>query len=198
MVGALGAAAGAQGGSGPAPVGPGAFAVPGVSVVTFGEVPVGTTTPFTIAGATFGGLGALVTDPLGGLADPPSISGGPLLYSMSVGNDDAIEVNFARAQRMVGAYFNILGDPTLSGQIVLEFYNGDSLLGVLPAVPIPGTFGGFIGGDAGAAVITRVIFRDTDTSAPVSFRIDDLMFVPAPGAAGVLVLLGAAAFRRRR
>ncbi len=176
-------------------VGAGSFG-PGSTTVTFDEVAVGTTIPFSVGMASFVGLSGVTSNVDLGLGMTPAPSGSPYLYSGSVGNDDVIEVKFGVAQRSVGAYFNTFGDLLLSGALQLEFYDGDTLLGILAGIPDPGTLGGFVGGQADSAMITRVIFRDTDPDNPVSFRLDDLMFVPAPGCLGLL--LPCLCLRRRR
>jgi len=131
---------------------------------------------------------------------PPGSPGAPYLQSSSVGNDDVIEVVFGAAQASVGAYFDTASSLFEGGLLQMEFYAGDTLLGTLSAVPNEGSFGGWVGGTAVEAIITRVIFREIDSDLPISFRIDDLMFaVPGPHAFGCLVA-GCAMFggRRRR
>lgn len=167
----------------------------GTTVITFEELALDTPLPFTIGIADFSGSGGLITtfgegDP----AAPPAPSGGQFLYTGSDGMDDWIEVVLGAPQEAVGAYFNLGGGGTESAVVVLEVYSGDTLLGILETSPDE-NFGGFVGASAGRAIIDRVIFRDIDDSLPVSFRIDDFQFVPAPG--GMLVI-GLAALRRRR
>lgn len=167
------------------------------TVVTFDEVAVGTTIPFSVGIADFDGLGGLVSDDDLGSAMPPSPSGRPYLYSGSVGVDDTIEVAFGAGQTAVGAYFDLAGSGSTVGVMQVEFYNGATLLGTLNAVPSVGT-GGFVGGATDSDLITRVVFRDIDTTLPISFRLDDVTFVPAPGAAAALLVMGLCTARRRR
>ncbi len=173
-----------------------AFFGAGSTTITFGEVPVNTPIPMTIGIASFTGTGGLTFS--GGSGAPPAPSGDPYLFSGSSGNSDVIEVAFASPQSAAGAYFNTLGGGSLAGTLVLEFYNGASLLGSVDAVTsITSGFGGFVGGESDSANITRIIFRDIDDTNAVSFRIDDLVFIPAPGA-GALAALGLLAASRRR
>jgi len=168
------------------------------TVVTFDEVALGATIPFSVGLAQFGGLGGFTSD-LGPFGAPPSPSGPPYLQSSSVGNDDTIEVVFGAAQASVGAYFDTASDLFTGGSLRMEFYAGDMLLGSLDAMPEPGTFGGWVGGTAGAAIITRVVFRETDPDAAISFRIDDLTFaVPGPASIACLAVGAVILLRRRR
>jgi len=168
----------------------------GTTVITFSEVPEFTAIPFTIGIADFIGLAGIVTDDdAGGASAPPAPSGGAYLYSGSVGNDDMIEILLGTPQEAVGAYFSILGGGGLLGMLQIELYSGDTLLGSLLASFDAGTSGGFLGASAGSAIIDRVIFRDIDDSIGISFRLDDVQFIPA---GGPLALLPFAALARRR
>jgi hypothetical protein len=167
-------------------------------VVSFEEVALGATIPFTVGLAEFGGLGGFTSD-LGPFGAPPGASGLPYLQSSSVGNDDTIEVVFGAAQASVGVYFDTASDLFTGGRLVMEFYAGDALLGSLEAIPDAGTFGGWIGGTAGEATITRVVFRETDPDSAISFRIDDLTFtVPGPATIACLAVVVTILPRRRR
>jgi hypothetical protein len=163
------------------PAGPSHFG-PGSNTITFNELPVGVTIPFSIGMASFTGLSGSISNlPQPPSASPPAPSGGPYLYTETSDNQDIVEVLFGAPQESVGAYFNVEGSTPFFGVLQVEFYSGSSLLGILPATPEPGEFGGFAGGSAGAAVIDRVIFRDIDPTLPVSFRLDDVTFaVPEP------------------
>ncbi|MFO0962037.1 MAG: hypothetical protein U0625_03930 [Phycisphaerales bacterium] len=168
------------------------------NVVTFDEVAVGTSIPFTVGLAQFGGLGGTTSD-FGAFGAPPAPSGVPYLQSNSVENDDVVEVVFGAAQSSVGAYFDTASNLFEGGSLRMEFYAGDTLLGILAAVPVGDTFGGWVGGTAGEAVITRVIFREMDADTPISFRIDDLTFeIPGPHVLGCLAVGGLCRGARRR
>ena len=199
LAGGFCATAAAPVSAGITPVGAGSFSG-SATVITFDEVAVGTTIPFTIGLADFVGLSGFVHDapmPVGfGL--PPAPSGLPYLYTGSVGDQDVIEIEFGAAMESVGAYFDVTDSVTSGGTLQMEFYNGATLLGIVAAIPDAGTFGGFVGGSAGSAVIDRIIFRDIDFSLPVSFRLDDVMFqVPGPGALALFVVAAMVGGRRR-
>lgn len=166
------------------------------TIVTFSEVSLGTTIPFSVGSASFGGLGGLTAGDLGTSA-PPAPSGDPFLYTGSVGNDDTVEVTFGSPQQAVGAYFNLASDLFSGGALTLEFYNGAALLGTVDAVTNASVFfGGFVGGSSDAQNITRVVFRETFFETPINFRLDDVTFVPSPCAAALLA--GGLLTRRRR
>ena len=139
------------------------------------------------------------TSDFGAFGAPPAPSGVPYLQSNSVENDDVVEVVFGAAQSSVGAYFDTASNLFEGGSLRMEFYAGDTLLGILAAVPVGDTFGGWVGGTAGEAVITRVIFREMDADTPISFRIDDLTFeIPGPHVLGCLAVGGLCRGARRR
>ena len=135
------------------PAGPGRFG-PGSTKITFNERPVGTTIPFAIGAANFVGLSGSISNLAGGL--PPAPSGSAYLYTGTSNNQDVVEVLLGAPQESVGAYFNVEGAPPFFGVLQVEFYSGSSLLGILPATPEPGTFGGFAGGSAGHASLTAL------------------------------------------
>ena len=164
------------------------------TVITFDEVPVGTSGPFDIGAASFGST-VITQDSLG--AEPPAPSGVPYAFSTSVGVDDIIEVSFAYGLTAVGAYFDLTGGGRTVGAMTLEFYNADTLLGTVDAIPTTGN-GGFVGGQTDGTLITRIVFRDTDPTSGISFRIDDLTFIPTPAAATLLALATPLTLRRRR
>ena len=165
--------------------------------ITFDEVPVDTLGPFSIGAATFS-AGVIVDED--SLA-PPSDAGAPYLFTLSSGADDAAEVTFDYGMTAVGAYFDLRGSGFTVTTMELEFYNGATLLGTVAAVPTVGSgvlSGGWVGGETDGDLITRVVFRDTDPPSGISFRIDDLRFIPTPGTAALLGLAGIAGIRRRR
>ena len=199
LAGCVGATVAGPVSAGITPVGAGSFSG-SATVITFDEVAVGTSIPFTIGLADFVGLSGIVdnTSMPVGFGLPPAPSGVPYLYSGSVGDQDVIEIEFGAAMESVGAYFDVTDSVTSGGTLQMEFYSGATLLGIVAAVPDAGTFGGFVGGSAGSAVIDRVIFRDIDFSLPVSFRLDDLMFqVPGPGALVLFAIAAMVGGRRR-
>jgi len=161
----------------------------GSTAITFSEVPVGTQIPFSIDGANFIGLsGSIRNDVLIPPAYPPSPSGPPYLETATFNGQDIINVQFTMPQSAAGAYFDVQGNPPLFGIVVVDFYSGPTLLGTLAATPNPGTFGGFVGGNVGSTILTRVDFRDIDPAFGVSFRIDDLLFVPEPTSSCLFLL----------
>jgi hypothetical protein len=166
----------------------------GATVVTFSEVPVGTHIPFRIGMANFVGLAGSTWDTLATYA-PPSPSGPPYLETATL-PDDVIDVRFDSPLVAVGTYFDLKGAGSLMAVVRMELYGGADLLATLPANPIPGATGGFVGGIADAPIITRAVLRDLNPSTGVSFRIDDLgMIVPEPTG---LALVSAMVLARRR
>lgn len=166
--------------------------------ITFDEVPVDTFGPFSIGAATFseGVVTATMPGPV-----PPSDSGGAYLFTLSTGADDAVEVTFDHGMTAVGAFFDLRGSGFTVSTMNLEFYNGMTLLGTVAAVPTSGNnvlSGGWVGGATDGDLITRVVFRDTDPTSGISFRIDDLRFIPTPGTAMLIGAAGLVGVRRRR
>jgi hypothetical protein len=187
---------GAPASAGVTAIGPGDFGSDS-TIITFDELAVGTSIPFTIGIAEFAGLFGSISDVPLGDAIPPAPSGAPYLSTGTLDDEDVIEVLLGSPQESVGAYFDIAGAGLLVGNVQLEFYSGATLLGTLAAVPDAGTTGGFVGGSAGSAIIDRVIFRDIDPAFGVSFRIDDFTFaVPAPATVLPMLLAGFAVRRR--
>jgi hypothetical protein len=162
-------------------VGPEAFAV-GAEVVTFSEVPIFTSIPFTIGNVSFTDLARAVYNYSGG---PPSPSGAPYLLTRTL-LDDVIEMRFSTPIRALGAYFDASSNiPNIGGHVTLELFNGSTSLGTFDAIPYVGTFEGFIGVATDSGFIDRAILRDVDPTQPISFGIDDVAFIAVPEPATV-------------
>ena len=97
--------------------------------------------------------------------------------------DGGIDITFLWPQYAIGAWF--------PGDLKVKLYWQDQLIYTSPALGTPLVDYQY-GGVLSSQPFDRIVFYDAGVF------VDDILFVPGPGAVGLLALAGAAAGRRRR